>query len=638
MLVSQPAGALPVGSYADDPPISFTYDGKSSTELMKAWNATRTTKQIGKTCTQQTITYVDPATKLEVKLVSVAYSDFPTVEWTAYFKNTGSVDTPILEKVKALDIFVERQQPEEFILHHQKGTTVQADDFAPYTKVLNRGSRTHFVPGRGCSTGGHWPYYNLEFDGGGALIVVGWPGYWSSDFNRGTGGTLAIKAGQETTHLKLKPGEQIRTPLIVVQNYQGDWIDAQNTWRKWMVAYNIPRVEGGKLPPPQFNACSSHQYAEMINANEENQKLFIDRFVEEKLGLDYWWMDAGWYPCDGNWGKTGNWEVDRTRFPNGLRAISDHGRSKGVQTIVWFEPERVAQGTWLYDKHPEWMLLTKGGGQALLNLGNPDCLKWAIDHFNGLIDSEGIDYYRQDYNVDPLAHWRDNDTEDRQGWTENAYVVGYLAYWDGLRAAHPGMLIDSCASGGHRNDLETMRRAVPLLRSDYIFEPVGQQAHTYGLSFWLPFFGTGIKSTDPYDIRSTMCMGFTSGWDLRDTNLPYDLLRKLIGQWKEYAWNYYGDFYPMTEYNLDNVKWIAWQYNTPSEGKGMVQAFRRAGCPDASLTVKLRGLTPGTKYAVRDIDSGEGGTYTDKELMETGFTINSQAAPDAKVIEYTKAK
>jgi len=51
--------------------------------------------------------------------------------------------------------------------------------------------------------------------------------------------------------------------------------------------------------------------------------------------------------------------------------------------------------------------------------------------------------------------------------TENLYVQGYLAYWDGLLQQHPGMLIDSCASGGRRNDLETLRRAVPLLRSDY---------------------------------------------------------------------------------------------------------------------------------------------------------------------------
>ena len=84
-----------------------------------------------------------------------------------------------------------------------------------------------------------------------------------------------------------------------------------------------------------------------------------------------------------------------------------------------------------------------------------------------------------------------DDTEDRQGITEIKHVTGYLAYWDELRRRHPDMLIDSCASGGRRNDLETMRRAVPLWRSDYAFEPVGHQCMTYGISLWLPFHGTG---------------------------------------------------------------------------------------------------------------------------------------------------
>ena len=73
--------------------------------------------------------------------------------------------------------------------------------------------------------------------------------------------------------------------------------------------------------------------------------------------------------------------------------------------------------------------------------------------------------------MDPLSNWRENDAEDRQGITENHLVTGYLAYWDELRRRHPNMLIDTCASGGRRNDIETLRRAVPLLRSDWLLEP-----------------------------------------------------------------------------------------------------------------------------------------------------------------------
>jgi alpha-galactosidase len=96
--------------------------------------------------------------------------------------------------------------------------------------------------------------------------------------------------------------------------------------------------------------------------------------------------------------------------------------------------------------------------------------------------------------MDPLDFWRKNDAPDRQGITEIKHVTGYLAYWDELRRRHPKMLIDSCASGGRRNDLETMRRAVPLWRSDYAFETTGHQCMTHGVSLWLPYHGTARRS------------------------------------------------------------------------------------------------------------------------------------------------
>ena len=120
-----------------------------------------------------------------------------------------------------------------------------------------------------------------------------------------------------------------------------------------MIKHNLPRPGGKQLKLPQFNACSSHQFAEMTKANEKNQIEFIDSYLDKGLKLDYWWMDAGWYvgAAENNWTWTGTWEVDRRphRFPNGLRAISDHAHRKGVKIIVWFEPERVTPGTWLYN-------------------------------------------------------------------------------------------------------------------------------------------------------------------------------------------------------------------------------------------------------------------------------------------------
>ena len=67
-----------------------------------------------------------------------------------------------------------------------------------------------------------------------------------------------------------------------------------------------------------------------------------------------------------------------------------------------------------------------------MNLGDPAARKWLTDYIGQFIGEQGVDLYRQDFNVDPLGAWQINDGPDRQGMTENLYVQGYLAYWDGL--------------------------------------------------------------------------------------------------------------------------------------------------------------------------------------------------------------
>lgn len=636
-------GDLPFAEEAEqrftaDAPFSFTYDGKSSAELLPGWKIERASHRIDDARTEYNTTYADPSTGLTIRCLGVEYRDFPTVEWTLYFTNAGTADTPIIENIRALDTRVERGIEGEFTLHHFRGTLVTARDLEPLETTLGPSVKHHkaSVDGRPCST--TFPYFNVHSPRGGMVLAVGWPGQWSADLVRDAGRGLNISAGQELTHLRLHPGESIRTPLMVVQFYNGDWIRAQNIWRRWMLAHNLPRP-GGQLPKPSFTPCSSHQYAEMTQADEACQKMFIDRYIEEGLKPDYWWMDAGWYKCDGQWPKTGTWEVDDKRFPGGLRAVSDHAHAKNVKTIVWFEPERVAAGTWLSEKHPEWLLQSSPqqpkGQDRLLNLGNPEAFQWLVNHIDGVIKAQGIDLYRQDYNIGPLGFWRSNDAEDRQGYTENKYVTGYLAYWDELRRRNPNMLIDSCASGGHRNDLETLRRAVPLLRSDYIFEPIGQQGHTYGHAFWIPFFGTGTRALDTYTIRSCMCSSVTGCWDLRDKNLNYDLLRRLIGQWREVSQECFGDYYPLTPYSVTTDSWIAWQFNRPEEGKGVVQAYRRQDCPYESARFKLHGLDPAKSYQVRNLDETTVLEVSGRELMDKGLLVRMSETPGSAWILYS---
>ena len=618
-------------------PFSFTYGGKPSAELLPTWKLERATRKLDEQRTERALTYTDPQTGLVVRCVAIEYHDYPTVEWTLYFRNTGAADTPILENIQALDLGLERGHYGEFALHHAVGSPCQVNDYEPLTSPLLPGSKTHIGASGGRPTNSDMSYFSLESPvREGLIIVVGWPGQWASEWTRDGEVGLRVRAGQELTHLKLHPGEEIRSPLIALQFWNGDWVRAQNVWRRWMLAHNVPRP-GGKLPEPELFGCSSHLFGEMVEANEANQTECIDRYLKEGIPIKHWWMDAGWYPCaGGGWPKTGTWEVDTARFPHGLRAISDHAHERGVKTILWFEPERVYPGTWLYDKHPEW-LLGADGQQKLLNLGNPEARKWLTDHVDGLLTAQGIDLYRQDFNMDPLDYWRANDAPDRQGITENHHITGYLAYWDELLRRHPDMYIDSCASGGRRNDLETMRRAIPLWRTDYRCEPGGTQCCSYGISMWIPLSGTGAADCDTYTFRSNMVPFTNCLFDVRNPKLDYRLLRRLTAQWRSIAPYYTGDFWPLTPFSAESGSWMAWQFDRPDLGEGVVQIFRRPDSVYEAGRLKLRGLDPEAHYSLRDLDTGAVHTLTGRELMAPGFLVTVHEQPGATLITYKRA-
>ncbi|QOY88337.1 alpha-galactosidase [Paludibaculum fermentans] len=633
-LADLPAGPLPA-PYAVEAPFSFRYGGRPSAEFLGQWKVERESRAIDANRTRIRVTYTDAASGLQARAEAVAYADYPTVEWTVYFRNTGTQPTPILEDIQAIDTQLERTPEGEFQLHHSIGSPNSPTDFRPLETVLAPGSRKAFVARGGRPTDTDLGNFNLEWAGGGAIVTVGWPAQWSAEFVRDKATKVRVRSGQELTHLRLLPGEEIRTPLVVLQFWRGgDWIDAQNVWRRWMLDHNLPRP-GGKLPPPMLSSGSSRQTVEMQEANEANQVLYLNRALDAGLKLDYWWMDAGWYPYQQGWYKTGTWEVDPARFPRGFVPISEAAHKRGTKIIVWFEPERVTDGTWLHKNHPEW-LLGPDGKDKLLNLGNPDALHWVTEHVSNLIRTQGIDLYRQDFNFEPLQLWRNADTEDRQGITENKYVAGYLAYLDELHRRFPEMILDNCASGGRRDDLETLRRSVPLWRSDFAYDPEPMQQFTYGMALWIPYFGSAFNSLDPYIFRSQMTPALSIGMvaERYENGLPR--MKSLLAQWQRVSEFYAADFYPLTPYTTEKSGWLAWQFNRPERGDGVIHAFRRADNAFELAKFRLRGVEAGARYKVTNLDTARSTVVTGAELTQGGLPVTLTARPGSALILYEK--
>lgn len=621
--------------YSPEPILSFVYDGQPSSAILGNWSLARDTKVLDANRTQHTLTYTDPQLNLTVRCEGVVWKDYPTVEWTAYFKNEGAADTPIIEAIQAIDTGFQGNTQGDFLLHHFTGDKCTMDSFAPHATALEPGMVQRFVPAGGRPTNFEWPYYNLELpiQEEGVIVVIGWPGQWACEFVRDGEVGVRVVGGQERTHLTLHPGEEIRTPRVVLQFYKGDWLRAQNIWRQWMFDHVLPK-DHGKALAPKLSAADVQFYG--FQCTQDGDIEFLDLFAGKGIKLDYWWMDAGWYP-GGSWPVTGTWEADKARFPDGLRAVTDTARKYGAEAIVWFEVERVHAGTQLAAEHPDWIFGGEGGG--LLKMNEPEVVSWITDHIDKLITDEGVDLYRSDFNVDPLGFWRDNDPEDRQGITEIRYVEGYLAYWDELRRRHPGMLMDSCASGGRRNDLETMRRSVPLLRSDLENNPEAYQCHTYGFNLWIPYFNaTNYEKFTPYYFRSTIAPFLQCNWDVRKEDFDTNGAQACIKEWRKTAAYYFGDFWPLSGYNTADDVWMVWQLDRPDLSSGVVQAFRRSKCPYVSAQYKLRSLEPDTQYRVTDMDTGKTAELTGQELMSDGLVVTIPNQPGAALVTYEKQR
>lgn len=625
-------------------PFSFIYGGKSSSELLAKWPLQKSEAVLENRRIKRTLTWSDPATGLQVRAALVQYIEYPALEWTVTIKNTSTASTPILESVQGLDTRLgESGSPNsEYVLHGLRGDYCSPESYEPYDLKVTPGLSKRFGPpgsGKSCDGPNGWPYFNLQMPGGGALIAVGWPGEWAAEFHRGdeAGSAVQVKAGQKRTHLSLRPGEEIRTPLTAILLYRGsDTIRSQNLWRRWYMAYTIPRTQG----TPQGPVSQIQVEGSMANVPG------IQAVLDAGIRPDICWRDAGgtgtWYPSSGGpykggdvWLNTGTWDPDPAKYPDGFTPFSSWVRKQGMQFLLWFEPERVGDpNSWLGRTHPEWLLPGESHG-SLLNLGNPEALKWLTDHVDQMVKTQGLDWYREDMNGGgPYPAWVRNDAPERQGMTENLYVQGHLAFWDELRRRNPGLHIDSCASGGRRNDLESMRRAVPLLRSDFQFPDMpevveGNQGETLSLSAWLPFQGTGCYFPDLYSLRSFYMAGF-------GTVGTSPLQRKVYAEFAEIGPMMLADFYPLTPYSRNRESWIAWQYNRPSGPDGAVQLFRRDLCSEASITVHLHGLDPQARYALTNADIQGTDVVPGSSLMDKGLTVTLKERPASALIIYRR--
>jgi len=645
----------------DAPSYSFVCDGDPSTTVLPRWLDLN-----GSEVTRSVLPRSDPKTGLEVRCEAAWYSDFPAVEWVLSFRNTGAQDSPLIEDIQALRMSFASSEGDP-VLHYAKGGTCSMDDFKPLSRTMNPGAHERFQPGGGRSSSDFLPFFNLEHGGGGVIVGVGWSGEWAATFERDKDNKhTQLIAGMDLTHLRLHPGEEIRTPRILLLFYQGDWQHGQNLLRRFILKHARPSAGGKPMEPSLF---ASNWGGTPIAYHLED----AGAIISHDLPADFYWIDAEWFGT-GKWHQTaGDWRVKKELYPEGFKPLSDRLHAGGRKLLLWFEPERVCEGTPWYTEHADWLLEVPkekrhynwGTSQAepdwvtweslrnqirendrLFNLGNPEACKFLTEYMSARIDEFGLDCFRHDANIAPLEFWRAADAPDRQGITEIRWVEGLYAFWDGLLQRHPNLIIDNCASGGRRIDLESLRRTTPLWRTDHPQDIAGRQCHTYGISHWIPLNATGCDGRDiPYSLRSTyssiMDVGLFAHGDAAQpkgipADYPYDRVKAALQEYRDVQKYFLGDYYPISQYSQASDAWMAWQFDRPDLGEGLVQAFRRPDSLSESATLPLRGLDAEARYTVTNRDVSGTTACTGKDLMEKGLTVTASQKPAALVLTYRR--
>jgi alpha-galactosidase len=616
-------------------PFSFQYGGKPSEEFLNEW-ARAVESEEHNDFTAHRVTWSDAATGLRVTAEAKIFKTYPSVDWVLFFKNEGTTDTPIIQDLQALDLRLDAGGDKAPVtIGHNKGDVFGEGSFENGNTPLDAGKAFLMTPLGGRSSNGAFPFFDVRFGTTTLIAAVGWSGQWAVSAERDKSGPVRLRAGMEQTHLVLHPGEQIRSPRILLMANQANATTAHNRFRRLMMFHYVPQKDGRPIAVPVSLQCFDRYSWNVPEwATEAGQ---IDAANQAAaLGLDTHWFDAAWF-VGGFPNGVGNWYPKPEAFPRGLRPVADACHAKGIQFLLWFEPERVAPDTQISKEHPDFVF---GGGKGgLFRLDLPEARRWLTDLLSQRIEEYALDVYRNDFNIDPLSFWRGNDAPDRQGMTEIRYIEGLYAMWDELLEQHPGLVIDDCASGGRRIDLEMCMRSIPLWRSDTNCFPGNADwnpGHSVGISYYLPLHAACAWAAAPYEVRAATTAGLICQWPYLDKDFPADRARALVEEAKSLQKYWYGDLYALTTGMIGPEQWCAFQLHRPDLGEGIVMCFRRIKSPYTGIRVALSALDADKTYVVeRTDDDGETGSedMSGKQLMDA-FDITLPAPAKSLVVRY----
>lgn len=651
---------------------SFRFDGESvGSAFASDWKIDFVAEEGSRTTTL----VARHASGLAVRRETRVLTEFAAVEYRLIFQNTSNTSLPLLSEVRSLEIALGEAMLDGNCVVSSGGGLADAvlppRSFAlrrsAFSSMLEHAAVIEMTTAGGRSSNKDLPFFLIhnEAKREGMIVAFGWSGQWvTAVFCDPVTRTFSLKGKIPDLKIALEAGEEIQCPTVLVGLYQGDVAEGSNRLRRIIREVYTPKLAGESYLP-------AATYDTWWNIGVDFDEALLRRLADGAASIDqeYFLLDAGWFAGTGKGhdfsSGVGNWyDIDESKLPRGLKPVADHVRSTGLQFGLWFEPERVAENSRLAREHPEWILWGPGTDApeswwrdlfpdffrrryGLLDYGRADVQQWVKELLDRYIRDYGVKYIRYDFNLDPLPCWNANDAADRRGITQLRHVNGLYTIIDWIRAHHPGAVLEGCASGGRRIDLEMARRFHTFWISDYSIDPAIVRFHLFGINHFLPgnynFAACTVPSPhrqdfQPDDLAFQSLFGGAMGTSGRVDSWTAQMQEKArlhVQTWKKLRRYLVEDYYPLSDQPGDLKSWSGWQFHDPGDQSGFIQTFR-ATTRAAQHRFFPRGLDGSARFRFTDAYTGETFSISGTVAMAEGIEV-TQAPMSSRVLTYTTA-
>ena len=376
-------------------------------------------------------------------------------------------------------------------------------------------------------------------------VHLGWSGNHETFADNLASARTVLGAGEllGSGEVTLTAGSSYRTPWLYAA-YSDSGLDGiTESFYRWFRS----RPQHPASPRPVvLNTWEAvyfdHHLDTLTDLAESGADLGVERFV----------LDDGWFRGrrDDTRGL-GDWYVDETTWPDGLTPMIDAVTARGMDFGLWVEPEMVNEDSDIIREHPDWIsgpafpngtvrIPERWRNQQVLDLANPDAWNYVHERLDTLLTEYNISYLKWDQNRD-LTEMGHDGKPSVHAQTEAVYRL-----LDTLRAAHPGVEIESCSSGGARVDLGILERTDRIWTSD-CNDALERQTIQRWTELIIPpeLVGAHIGPTTSHTTHRTHSLSFRAltaffghfgmEWDVRTvTGQERDELRQVIALYKQY--------------------------------------------------------------------------------------------------------